>query len=121
MNYDNPTWLAIIRSLKNKNHDNIPSTTRAQLIDDAFNLARANYITYFIPFHLSQYLKDELSYVPWMAFFRNIEFLESMIWREWWYEAHFMVRKYNEIAHTTTLCIFISVAFNFTSRGVSTG
>lgn len=43
----------------------IHTNNRAQLIDDAFNLARAGRLNYTIPLYLSEYLENENSVIPW--------------------------------------------------------
>lgn len=40
VNYDDRTWILLIEQLR-QNHSAIESTARAQLIDDSFNLGRA--------------------------------------------------------------------------------
>lgn len=39
--------------------------TRARILDDAFALAEANYISYEIPLNLTQYLSMEKEFLPW--------------------------------------------------------
>ncbi|KAJ6643780.1 Aminopeptidase N [Pseudolycoriella hygida] len=67
VNYDEPNWNLIISELNEGNFKFIPVMNRAQLIDDAFNLARANKLSYRIPFRLIEYLKNETDYIPWMT------------------------------------------------------
>lgn len=67
VNYDEINWNLIIKELNNGNYQTIPVLNRAQLIDDAFNLARADKLSYKIPFRLIEYLKNETDYIPWMA------------------------------------------------------
>ncbi len=45
----------------------IPVENRAQLIDDAFNLARSGEITQVRALSLTTYLDKEMEYVPWQA------------------------------------------------------
>lgn len=67
VNYDEVNWNLIISELNDGNYETIPVLNRAQLIDDAFNLARANKLSYKIPFRLIEYLKVETDYIPWMT------------------------------------------------------
>lgn len=67
VNYDEVNWNLIIRELNEGNYETIPVLNRAQLIDDAFNLARANKLTYEIPFRIIEYLKVETDFIPWMT------------------------------------------------------
>lgn len=67
VNYDEVNWNLIITELNEGNYESIPVLNRAQLIDDAFNLARANKLSYRIPFRLTAYLQNETDAIPWMA------------------------------------------------------
>lgn len=67
VNYDQNNWNLIIRELTEGDYETIPVLNRAQLIDDAFNLARANKLNYKIPFRLIEYLKTETDSIPWMT------------------------------------------------------
>lgn len=69
VNYDEVNWDLIIRQLNDGNFETIPVLNRAQLIDDAFNLARANKLSYRIPFRMIEYLSNETDYIPWMTTF----------------------------------------------------
>lgn len=48
---------------------------RAQLIDDAFALARAGYLDYSVPLNMSKYLKKEKSIIPWYTAMNNFNYL----------------------------------------------
>jgi len=54
---------------------------RAQLIDDAFNLARSGVIDYEIALNLTQYLEKEEEYVPWSTATRVLGYIDSMLIR----------------------------------------
>ena len=63
-NYDPQNWALIANELMD-NYENIHLTNRAQLIDDSYNLAKANKITgYDIPLSIVEYLSNEVNYVP---------------------------------------------------------
>lgn len=81
----------IIEYLQSSNFINIPPVTRAQLIDDAFNLARAGYLEYSIPLSLIRYLRQETDYIPWVAAFNAIKHLNRMLVRSTGYTS-FQVR-----------------------------
>ena len=53
--------------------------TRAQLIDDAFNLARSADLNVTIALELSIYLINETDYVPYSAFSTNIQYPLRML------------------------------------------
>ncbi|KAF7414799.1 hypothetical protein HZH68_003288 [Vespula germanica] len=79
VNYDETNWKMLIDHLRSKEFISIPSVNRAALLDDAFNLARAGYIDYSIPFDLSKYLKRETDYEPWLAAVNNFMFLNRIL------------------------------------------
>lgn len=48
---------------------------RAQLIDDAFTLARAGHLNYSVPLHISKYLKKENNTIPWYTAMNRFNYL----------------------------------------------
>lgn len=66
VNYDQRNWELIIDTLLT-NPLAIPKANRAQLIDDAFNLARAEYLDMAVALKLLTYLRLEMEYAPWAA------------------------------------------------------
>ena len=78
MNYDERNWNLIWAQLL---HDplKIPSINRAQLIDDGFNLARADLLPYQTTFNMANYLRKEMDYVPWKSAFGVFEYVDSML------------------------------------------
>ncbi|KAG5305888.1 AMPN Aminopeptidase, partial [Pseudoatta argentina] len=80
VNYDTENWKLIIKQLNNiKNFKNISVINRAQLIDDALNLARAGKLDYDIAFNITSYLANETEYLPWKAAFRALSYLNNML------------------------------------------
>ncbi|KAG5311631.1 AMPN Aminopeptidase, partial [Acromyrmex insinuator] len=77
--YDENNWKMLIRYLKLKNFQKIHVINRAALLDDAFNLARAGYVDYSIPFDLAIYLTRETEYEPWVAAVNNFNFLNHIL------------------------------------------
>ncbi|KAK5649332.1 hypothetical protein RI129_000361 [Pyrocoelia pectoralis] len=73
VNYDLENWMSLSRFLNENKLGTIHVSNRAQLIDDAFELANFNYIPYDVPLNLSFYLRREVEYSPFLAFFNNIE------------------------------------------------
>lgn len=57
----------IIDQINSNFFNKIHLRNRAQLIDDAFHLARAKKIDYGILFNLMNYLSMETDYIPWLA------------------------------------------------------
>jgi aminopeptidase N len=81
VNYDTRNWRLLATHLLNSSSQNMFSpTTRAQLIDDALNLARAGTLGYDVALNMTRYLADrESHYVPWKATFENMRFLNTML------------------------------------------
>ncbi|CAF0926272.1 unnamed protein product [Rotaria sordida] len=73
VNYDERNWQLLTSELKN-DRNRFSVITRAQLIDDAFNLARSMDLNVAVPFHLSTYLCNEIDYIPYSAFSTNIQY-----------------------------------------------
>lgn len=67
VNYDANLWKLLIDQLGSDEFDKIHLLNRAQLVDDSLNLARAEMISYEIPFSILGYLSQELDYIPWAA------------------------------------------------------
>ena len=63
------------------NHIGISVRSRAQLLDDAFNLALANQISYSSAFELASYLQHERDYVPWRAVLTELDYIDIMLRR----------------------------------------
>jgi len=66
--------MALIKQLNDTPND-IHVLNRAQLIDDAFNLARSGRLDYSVPLHLSKYLKNENNTTPWYSAMNNFAYL----------------------------------------------
>ncbi|XP_055381285.1 puromycin-sensitive aminopeptidase-like protein isoform X2 [Condylostylus longicornis] len=83
VNYDNSNWKAITEHLLNKTKfKEISPSNRAQLIDDAMNLARGGYLSYEIALNITKYLEHEEDYVPWKAAVVGFNFIDSMFERQ---------------------------------------
>jgi aminopeptidase N len=58
----------------------LSAATRAQLLDDSLNLARAGALAYGVALNMTRYLATrESHYVPWTAVFENLRFLDFML------------------------------------------
>ncbi|XP_017792514.1 PREDICTED: aminopeptidase N-like [Habropoda laboriosa] len=79
VNYDEENWVSLTKYLRSPDYNNVDVINRAQLIDDALNMARSNRLNYTVALSLSLYLKNETNYVPWQAAFRNLNFLQNMM------------------------------------------
>jgi aminopeptidase N len=79
VNYDKNLWLLIANELVEGDYTKIHLLNRAQLIDDAYNSARVNTVTYDIVFSLMEYLSKELDYVPWVPANRVLTLVDRMM------------------------------------------
>lgn len=81
MNYSPTNWKALLTTLLN-NATAIHEINRAQIIDDAANLARStasNYVPYEFFMDLTNYLQFEKGYYPWKTALNNFEYLTAML------------------------------------------
>ncbi|XP_041766719.1 uncharacterized protein LOC121590789 [Anopheles merus] len=82
VNYDERNWQMIVRHLQDRNkYKTIAASNRAQLIDDALNLARAGYLDYGVALNVTRYLVHETDYVPWKAAIAALNYIDSMFIR----------------------------------------
>ncbi|KAF3854282.1 hypothetical protein F7725_022337 [Dissostichus mawsoni] len=77
VNYDQGNWDRLLNALRT-NHTSIPGINRAQLVDDAFNLARAKIIPTVLALKTTKYLQLERDYVPWKSALNNLDFFYLM-------------------------------------------
>ncbi|KTG43229.1 hypothetical protein cypCar_00036332 [Cyprinus carpio] len=73
VNYDLGNWERLLSQLES-NHQVIPVVNRAQILDDAFNLARASIINITLALRTTKYLLHEREYIPWEAALRNLNY-----------------------------------------------
>ncbi|CAF4239646.1 unnamed protein product [Rotaria sp. Silwood2] len=73
VNYDEFNWLLLINALKT-DRTSFSSVTRAQLIDDVFNLARSGDLNVTFALELSLYLINETDYIPYSTFLINVQY-----------------------------------------------
>lgn len=76
--YDNTNYQLIADALNSDQLSNIHIVTRAQLIDDAFNFAQSNRLSFHQYLHIIRYLKNETEYVPWGAAIKGISVLNRL-------------------------------------------
>lgn len=94
VNYDETNWRLISQYLKTENYTNIHVLNRAQLIDDAFNLARSGRLNYSIVFGFAEYISQETDYIPLYSLFRGLTYLNRYLSGTEYYD-EFQVRKLN--------------------------
>uniref|UniRef100_A0A7N8YCH4 Aminopeptidase n=1 Tax=Mastacembelus armatus TaxID=205130 RepID=A0A7N8YCH4_9TELE len=73
VNYDPDNWNRLL-SLLSTNHQALSVVNRAQIIDDAFNLARAKIINTTLALRTTKYLSKERDYIPWESALRNLDY-----------------------------------------------
>ncbi|XP_061077243.1 aminopeptidase Ey-like [Conger conger] len=77
VNYDQTNWDRLLGQL-NSDHQAIPAINRAQLVDDAFNLARAEMVDTTLALSTTTYLSNERDYMPWESALDNLEYFSLM-------------------------------------------
>lgn len=60
-------------------HEQFSPDNRAQLLDDAFNLALANRIPYEWALELSKYLEKEREWAPWNSVLSEFNYIDNML------------------------------------------
>jgi aminopeptidase N len=82
VNYDLENWKLITQFLNDpQKYSKIAAVNRAQLIDDAMNLARADFLDYTVALDVTKYLRHERDYVPWKTAINNLLYIDSMLIR----------------------------------------
>nr|CAD7575715.1 unnamed protein product [Timema californicum] len=79
VNYDAQNWALLTNYLNSESFTNIHVLNRAQLLDDAFNLARAGVLNYGTALSLTKYLSRETDYIPWYSALTGFTYLDRRI------------------------------------------
>ena len=66
VNYDKDNWDLLAQQLM-KDHTTIHVINRAQIMDDALNLAKSGLLEYDTALSVTGYLSKEVEYIPWKA------------------------------------------------------
>ncbi|OXB77582.1 UNVERIFIED_CONTAM: hypothetical protein H355_002891 [Colinus virginianus] len=77
VNYNQENWDQLLQQLSN-NHQVIPVINRAQIIDDAFSLARAQQVSVVLALNTTRFLSGETAYMPWQAALNNLQYFQLM-------------------------------------------
>lgn len=94
VNYDDRNWRLLTHQLrKPKGHLIFDPKNRAQMLDDALNLAAAGYLSYETALNVTRYLSQEREYVPWKAGFAGLDHINDLFIRTAHYDK-FKVRTY---------------------------
>lgn len=105
VNYDENNWKTLAGCLlKAKSMERVHAINRAALLDDAFNLARAGYVDYAIPFDVATYLVRETEYVPWVAAVNSFNFLNRVLATSPRTQRLFQVSDFRFFPPRTSLC-----------------
>ncbi|PSN55741.1 Aminopeptidase N [Blattella germanica] len=75
INYDPDTWKLLKNHMTMGNHRDINVLNRAQLLDDAFTLARVGMIDYTLALDITTYLQNETDPTPWKSFINKVLFI----------------------------------------------
>ncbi|XP_015930152.1 thyrotropin-releasing hormone-degrading ectoenzyme [Parasteatoda tepidariorum] len=78
VNYDDSNWELLLQQLL-ENHTDIHVINRAQLLNDALNLARSDRIEYSLALNMTKYLYLEEEFLPWQAAFSAFNYLDLML------------------------------------------
>ncbi|NWR91666.1 AMPN Aminopeptidase, partial [Furnarius figulus] len=77
VNYNEENWNQLLTQLST-NYAVFPVINRAQIIDDAFNLARAKYVNVTLALSTTRFLNQERAYIPWQAALKNLRYFQLM-------------------------------------------
>ncbi|KAG7473239.1 hypothetical protein MATL_G00093590 [Megalops atlanticus] len=77
VNYNQENWERLLQQLIDDHHE-IPVINRGQLIDDAFNLARAKYIDVTLALNTTKYLLNDTEFIPWESALKNLDYFILM-------------------------------------------
>ncbi|KAM8750250.1 aminopeptidase N-like [Acanthopagrus schlegelii] len=77
VNYDLRNWGRLLNQMET-DQSRIPLMNRGQLIDDAFNLARAKLVDVTLALNSTRFLQNETEYIPWESAVRNLEYFVLM-------------------------------------------
>jgi aminopeptidase N len=78
VNYDPKNWDLLAKQLT-ENNALIDTANRAQLLDDSFNLGRAEVVHQTLFLDMISYLNYELDPLPFKAALNGLEYLEAML------------------------------------------
>lgn len=77
--YDEKNWNLLIDALNGPKYEQIHKMNRAQLIDDALDLAWSGDLQFSIALRLIEYLKQEKEYIPWKAALANLNKMNTIL------------------------------------------
>lgn len=91
VNYDEQNWNLLIDQL-NKNNTIIDSINRATLLDDSFNLGRAEIIDQLLFLRMTQYLTEEEEGLPFVPALIGLDYIGNMIGNDYFTSISYQVK-----------------------------
>merc|ERR1712136_420343 len=79
VNYDTEMWQFFTEKLNSPAYQEVSIQNRAQLLDDAFALSRAELLDIETAFDLSTYLYQEHSFFPWSMFDQDLAYFKQVL------------------------------------------
>ncbi|KAM7406492.1 hypothetical protein PAMP_000866 [Pampus punctatissimus] len=110
VNYDSENWERLLAKLSSE-HQEIPVINRAQIIDDAFNLARAKIVDTTLALRTTKFLSKEVEYMPWQTASRNLDYFFLMFDRS---EVYGPMQEYIKKQVTPLFNYFKDLTLNWT-------
>lgn len=110
VNYDSANWERLLAKLSSQ-HQDIPVINRAQIIDDAFNLARAKMVDTTLALRTTKFLDKEIEYMPWAIASRNLNYFYLMFDRS---EVYGPMQAYRKKQVTPLFNYFKELTHNWT-------
>ncbi|KAK7096269.1 hypothetical protein V1264_005581 [Littorina saxatilis] len=80
VSYDHRNWKALCAQLST-DHQVIPPINRAQIINDAWSLAKGSYLPMEIALQTVEYLQNEMDYLPWDVATSELSYVDTMLSR----------------------------------------
>uniref|UniRef100_A0AAZ3R2H9 Aminopeptidase n=1 Tax=Oncorhynchus tshawytscha TaxID=74940 RepID=A0AAZ3R2H9_ONCTS len=112
VNYDMDNWERLLNQLTT-DHTVIPLINRAQIVDDAFNLARAKVINTTLALRTTRYLSQERDYIPWESALRNLNYYILMFDRG---QAYGVLQGYLKMQITPLFEYFRTITVDWTRK-----
>lgn len=112
VNYDDRNWDRLLHQLNN-DISAIPLINRAQIINDAFNLARAKHVSTTRALDTTKFLSKEVEYMPWQAALSSLSYFVQMFDRT---EVYGPMKAYMRQQVAPWFLYFKNKTNNFTER-----
>merc|ERR1712106_1092520 len=105
VNYDKNNWDMLAKQLL-KDHSTIHVINRAQIIDDALNLAKSGLLDYDTALSVTGYLSKEVEYIPWASALSGLKYVNKMPKRTAAYGDFKRYMLYRTLNNTYSMCAF---------------